>query len=169
MSKYVERFLLTKTKKYYINMTNNFEIYHIYFFIQKFLGVHLIKPQGRKMKKIIGKINWRVIKLLNLDYKEEIPIVLGDSNIIHMKNKHYDDYKKYGADMEKIISNPTYVAKNPKQDSIEYIKEYKINNEFVLVAVRISNNGNMFARTLFIMSNRKKNMYLKKGYVKKYK
>jgi hypothetical protein len=120
------------------------------------------------MNKEIGKLNWKVIKLLNLDFKKEIPIILGDSNIEHMKRKHPDNYKKYGNEINKIIANPTYVAKNPKQGSIEYIKEYKINNDFVLVAVRITNKGTLFARTLFTMTDRKKDIYLKKGYAKKY-
>lgn len=121
------------------------------------------------MNKQIGKVNKKVIQLLKLEYKEELPILLGDSNIEHMKRQHLDDYNKYGNDIGDIINNPTYVAKNPHQGSIEYIKEYKINNEFVLVAVRISNRGTMFAKTLFTMTERKKNIYLKNGYAKKYK
>ncbi|MGN1271277.1 MAG: PBECR2 nuclease fold domain-containing protein [Clostridia bacterium] len=117
----------------------------------------------------VGKLNQKVIKLLNLEYKNEIPIILGNSNIEHMKRQHPSDYERYGHDIEKIINSPTYVAKNPKQDSIEYIKEYKKDNKFVLVAVRVSNRGNLFARTLFTMTDRKKNIYLNKGYAKKYK
>lgn len=120
------------------------------------------------MNKQIGKVNKKVIELLGLDYEEELPIILGDSNIAHMKRQHLEDYEKYGQDIKEIISDPTYVAKNPKQGSIEYIKEYKINNEFVLVAVRISNKGTMFAKTLFTMTERKKNIYLQNGYAKKY-
>lgn len=120
------------------------------------------------MNRQIGKINKRVIKLLNLDYDEELPIILGDINIEHMKREHLEDYNKYGKDIEEILKNPTYVAKNPNQGSIEYIKEYKIDNEFVLVAVRISNKGTMFAKTLFKMTERKINIYLKNGYAKKY-
>lgn len=120
------------------------------------------------MNKEIGKLNWRVIKLLNLKYKNELPIFLGVSNIEHMKRKHFKDYDKYGQDIQEIIENPTYVAKNPKQDSIEYIKQYEIDNEFILVAVRITNKGTLFARTLFKMTDRKKNIYLNKGYAKKY-
>lgn len=116
----------------------------------------------------IGKITKKVIKLLNLEYTEELPIILGDTNIEHMKRQHFDDYKKYGKDIEEIVNNPTYVARNPNQGSIEYIKEYKVDNEFVLVAVRISNKGTMFAKTLFTMTERKKNIYLKNGYAKKY-
>ena len=120
------------------------------------------------MNKQIGKINRKVIEILGLEYYKELPIMLGDTNIEHMKRQHLDDYNKYGKDIEKIIENPTYIARNPNQGSIEYIKEYKINNEFVLVAVRVSNRGTMFAKTLFIMTERKKNIYLKKGYAKKY-
>lgn len=43
------------------------------------------------MNKEIGKLNWRAIKLLNLEYKQEIPIILGTSNIEHMKRKHLED------------------------------------------------------------------------------
>lgn len=120
------------------------------------------------MNKQIGKVDKRVIELLNLYIEEGLPIILGDSNIEHMKRQHLEDYNKYGDDIEEIINNPTYVAKNPNQGSIEYIKEYKIDNDFVLVAVRISNKGTMFAKTLFRMTERKKNIYLKKGYAKKY-
>lgn len=120
------------------------------------------------MNRQIGKISKRVIELLDLEYKEEMPILIGETNIEHMKKQHPEDYEKYGMDIEQIILKPTYVAKNPNQGSIEYIKEYKINNEFVLIAVRISNKGTMFAKTLFTMTERKKNIYLNNGYAKKY-
>ena len=120
------------------------------------------------MNRQIGKISKKVIDILNLEYEEGIPIFIGQTNIEHMKRQHSEDYNKYGKDIEEIIKNPTYVAKNPNQGSIEYIKEYNIDNELVLVAVRISSKGNMFAKTLFVMTERKKNIYLKKGYAKKY-
>ena len=116
----------------------------------------------------IGKINKKVIELLNLQYEEELPIILGDTNIEHMKRQHPDDYKKYGNKISEIINNPTYVAKNPNQGSIEYIKEYKVDNDFILVAVRVSNKGTMFAKTMFKMTERKINIYLENGYAKKY-
>lgn len=120
------------------------------------------------MNKQIGKVNKKVIKLLDLNLKEELPIILGDSNIEHMKREHPEDFQKYGHDISNIVNNPTYVAKNPNQGSIEYIKEYKIDNDFILVAVRITNKGTMFAKTLFRMTERKKDIYLKNGYAKKY-
>ena len=121
------------------------------------------------MNKQIGKVNKKVMKILGLKYEKELPIILGDTNIEHMKRQHKEDYEKYGKEISNIINNPTYVAKNPNQNSIEYIKEYRINNDFVLVAVRISNKGTMFAKTLFTMTERKIDIYLKNGYAKKYK
>ena len=120
------------------------------------------------MNKQIGKVNKEVIKLLNLEYEKELPIILGETNIEHMKRQHPKDYEKYGQNISEIISKPTYIAKNPNQGSIEYIKEYKVDNEFVLVAVRITNKGTMFAKTLFTMTERKIRIYLKNGYAKKY-
>ena len=120
------------------------------------------------MYKRIGTVNRKVIKLLNLKYTEELPIILGETNIEHMKREHPGDFDKYGKDIENIINNPTYVAQNPKDESVEYIKEYKVGNEFVLVAVRITNKGTMFARTLFVMTEHKKKKYLSKGYAIKY-
>ena len=76
--------------------------------------------------------------------------------------------KDIGKYMKDIIRKPTYVAKNPKQGSIEYIKEYSIDKNFVLVAVRTTQTGKMFARTLFVMTERKINTNLKNGYAKKY-
>ena len=119
------------------------------------------------MNKKIGIVNQKVIDILGLDYNEK-PIFIGENNIKHMQDKHFDDFKKYGKDIEEIIANPTYVAKNPNQCSIEYIKEYIVDNELVLVAVRASMKGTMFVKTLFTMSEKKKNIYLSKGYAKKY-
>ncbi len=120
------------------------------------------------MKKQIGIVNKKVIQLLDLKYTKELPIIIGESNLAHMQKEHPKDFEKYGNNIEDIINNPTYVALNPNQNSIEYIKEYKIDDEFVLVAVRVTNNGTMFARTLFVMTERKKEKYLSKGYARKY-
>lgn len=51
--------------------------------------------KGNIMNKRIGKVNNKVIKLLNLNYESEMPIYIGDNNIEHMKNKHLEDYNKY--------------------------------------------------------------------------
>ena len=47
------------------------------------------------MNKEVGRVNTKVIKLLNLKCKQEIPIMIGETNIEHMKRKHPNDYEKY--------------------------------------------------------------------------
>lgn len=120
------------------------------------------------MNKKVGKLSKKVIDILCLEC-EEMPIFLGDTNIEHMKNRHYDDYIKYGNDIKEIIKNPTYIARNPNQGSIEYIKEYKSNadNDVVLLAVRASHKQTLFIKTLFIMSERKKRYIFKERICKK--
>lgn len=73
------------------------------------------------MNKQIGKITTKIIRKLDLGYKEEIPIFIGEANINHMKEEHPEDYEKYGKNIENIIKNPTYLARNEKKKSIELI------------------------------------------------
>ena len=116
----------------------------------------------------IGKVSKKVIELLELEYKEEQPIFIGEANINHMKEEHPQDFEKYGANIKDILANPTYLARNEKKKSIEFIKEYNIDNEFVLVAVRVSNNNVHFARTMYIMADEKVEKYFKHNYFIKF-
>lgn len=116
------------------------------------------------MNKQVGKITNKIIKILDLNYNKEEPIFIGETNITHIKTKHPDSFKKYGTDIEQIINNPTYLAKNDKKQSIEFIKEYKIDNEYVLVAIRVSSKNVHFVRTMYIMSDEKVKKYFKHNY-----
>lgn len=119
------------------------------------------------MKKQIGKIDKRVINLLNLPVSPDTPIYIGDSNIQHMKSSHPKDYAKYSSNIIDILKNPDYVAINPKDGSIEYVKEFKINDEYVKVAVRVSGKGTYYARSMYILNkNRVKNFIKKKTLLK---
>ena len=85
---------------------------------------------------------------------------------MHMLNKHPADYNKYGQDISQILNAPDYVGLNPSDGSIEYVKEYLINGEYVKVAVRISASGRYYARSLYVLNpNRTKN-FIQKGTLK---
>jgi len=103
----------------------------------------------------VGELSYRVIKLLGLSLQEGSPIYIGKENIRHIKKSYLRDFQKYGKDINKIISSPTYVSRNPKKNSIEYIKVYEDKGDYVLVAVRSSSSGILYIRTLFIMSYEK--------------
>ena len=104
------------------------------------------------MNNIIGVISQNVIKTLNLELEKDTPIFIGESNIEHMKNRHPEDYSKYGKDIEKIIKNPTYLARDERKNSIVYIREYIVDNEMILVVVKATGNNKYFVRTMYTMS-----------------
>lgn len=120
------------------------------------------------MNRQIGKVSEKVIKILGLKYQKEEPIFIGEANIRHMKEEHPMDFEKYGADIEEIIKNPTYLARNEKKKSIEFIKEYKVDNEYVLIAVRVSSRNVHFARTMYVMADEKVEKYFKHKYFYKF-
>jgi len=115
----------------------------------------------------VGCINADVIAALNLQCDVGTPIYLGPSNIAHMQNKHAADYKKYGSQISGILSSPDYVGINPSDGSIEYVKEFLLNNEYVKVAVRISGTGNYYARSLYILNSNRARNFIAKGTLKK--
>ena len=64
------------------------------------------------MNKEVGKINKKVINLLELaEVKENTPIYIGKTNIVHIKQKHFQDFEKYFDKIELIISKPDMYAK----------------------------------------------------------
>jgi len=116
--------------------------------------------------KIIGELNKFIIDRFKLDFMEGQPIYIGESNLNHMKAEHPKDFEIYGDKIEEIIRNPDYIAKHPKKknSAIEYIKIYKNeNNDHVLVAVRATGAGTLFARTLFVMDKEKVEKYKNKN------
>lgn len=116
---------------------------------------------------VISKVTSHIEKLLGLNPVPDKNIYLGQSNIIHMQTKHPFDYLKYGTCISDILDHPDYVYQNPKDGSIEFVKEYSINNEFVKVAVRITSNDKYYARSLYILNNNRVNNYINSGKLKK--
>lgn len=113
--------------------------------------------------KVVGTLSDKVIKEFNLTYELEQEIYCGEDNKQHMMDKHPEDFDKYGDKLEEIINNPDYIAKHPKKDSIEFVKEFKVDDDYVLVAVRATGSGVLFARTLFIMDDEKVKKYRNKN------
>ena len=120
------------------------------------------------MTKQVGQINQRVIYLLKLNIESGTPIYLGDSNIKHMLLSHPDDYNKYKDKITDIINSPEYVGINPKDQSIEYVKTFSVENKSVKVAIRVSSSGVHFARTLYARDISKVDKFIQKGYLVKY-
>lgn len=115
----------------------------------------------------VGAISPRVAATLGLSGVDNSPIYLGDSNIAHMQTQHPADYLKYGGEIRNILAAPDYVGINRKDGSIEYVKEFVVDGEFVKVAVRVSSSGRHFVRSLYILRNSRVRNYIAKGTLKK--
>ncbi len=118
-------------------------------------------------KQIIGHFPQQIINLLHLDVAAGTPIYISETNIAHMKSSHPDDFAKYGCDLKNIISTPDYVGKNVKDNSIEFTKEYCIDGEYVKVAVRVTSHNIYYARSLYVLSRKRTENFIKKGTLKK--
>ena len=117
----------------------------------------------------IGVLKNTVGKALGLRQTEDIPVYIGPTNIAHIQNKHPKDYEKYGKYISDIVTSPDYAAINTKDQSIELVKEFVIDREHVKVAVRVSDNGIYFARSLYILNERRVENFIQKGTLKSIK
>lgn len=84
-----------------------------------------------------------------------------------MQTAHPTDFAKYGAELVNILAHPDYVGQNPTDHSIEYVKEYLVDGEYVKVAVRLSQSDRYYARSLYILNNNRVKNYIAKGTLKK--
>jgi len=117
--------------------------------------------------KQIGAISGHVIALLDLHIAPDTPIFLGRTNKIHMREKHPQAFLRYGADIPTILACPDFVGMNPSDGSIEYVKEYIVQQEHVKVAVRVSTKGRYYARSLYVLNPNRVENFVAKGTLKR--
>ena len=84
-----------------------------------------------------------------------------------MKTSHPEDFEKYGSKLSKILSIPDYVGQNPSDGSIEYVKEFFVEGEYVKVAVRLSGSDKYFARSMYVLNRNRVERFIAKGTLKK--
>lgn len=116
---------------------------------------------------IVGSISENIKKLLGLSSVGDDNIYMSATNIAHMESSHPSDYAKYKDQIQNILASPDYVGKNPNDNSIEYVKNFIIDNEYVKVAVRLSSGNKYYARSLYVLNKRRVENFIKKGTLKK--
>ena len=116
---------------------------------------------------IVGNVNKHIEKLLALPSVADNNIYISSGNLKHMQSAHPEDYKQYGSELKNILKHPDYVGQNPRDGSIEYVKEFVINDQYVKVAVRLSGTNRYYARSLYVLNNNRVKNYISKGTLKK--
>lgn len=117
--------------------------------------------------EIVGEVTDRVVSLLGITPAEDRKIYLGRTNIIHMKADHPDAFEKYGHEISSILSSPDYIRLSTN-NSIEYVKEFLLNGEYVKVAVRLSGGSRYYARTLYVLNSGRVENFVRNGELKPY-
>ncbi len=111
----------------------------------------------------VGAIGQHIIDLLGLRIQPQTPVFVGKANIDHMKTKHPHDFAKYGAYIGFIVAKPDYAGLNTTDGSIELVKEFLIEGDYVKVAIRATNNGVYFVRSLYVLNKHRANNFIQKG------
>ncbi len=116
---------------------------------------------------IVGSISENIKKLLGLSSVGDDNIYMSATNIAHMESSYPSDYAKYKDQIQNILASPDYVGQNPNDNSIEYVKNFIIDSEYVKVAVRLSSGNKYYARSLYVLNKRRVENFIKKGTLKK--
>ena len=117
---------------------------------------------------IVGRLDERIAALLGIEMPDDPMIYLGPQNVRHMKSSHPADYERYGDRLGEIVSEPDYVYYDPADNTIEFIKEFFVFGEYVKVAVRASSASVLYARTLYVINDKRVQHYIKSGKLKKF-
>lgn len=120
--------------------------------------------KGSGPRRQVGFLTEKIIMLGQLpDTWHPGPVWIGPSNISHMRRRHPDDFDRYFRLIPAILRHPTHIGLHPDGASIVFIKSSGANGRAVLVAVRASSFGELFVRSLFSLSSRKLELYIKSG------
>lgn len=123
--------------------------------------------KGGTAIKIVGEVTEAVEKLLGITVPGDRRIYIGQTNLDHMRTSHPEDFAKYGTELILILAYPDYVGQNPKDGSIEYVKEFLRDGEYVKVAVRLAQSERFYARSLYVLNSRRVKNFIEKGTLKR--
>lgn len=124
------------------------------------------RKEGTAIKEV-GIVTEHVEKLLGITVPGDRRIYLGQTNLAHMQSSHPADFAKYGTELINILAYPDYVGQNPSDGSIEYVKEFVTDGEYVKVAVRLAQSDRFYARSLYVLNSSRVKNYIAKGTLKK--
>jgi len=116
--------------------------------------------------RIVGVITTSVSKTLGNDGKQYKPgsmIYIGESNVNHIKRRHFSDYIKYGDRLSLIISKPDFVGINEVDDSLEYVKIF---DDHVKLIVRVAGDEKLYVRSLYTVYQSRTEFFIKSGRLK---
>lgn len=133
--------------------------------------------RGTYMKKVIAELSKEQVEFIKqkqpdiFDRIQNNSIIMWDDRLEHIQKHRLDfqdiyEFDDYISQIPEIIKNPDYIGFKDKNNSLQFIKAFTDN---ILVAVRVTNNGELSFRTMFKITDSQLNDYIRKGTAWKYK
>ena len=84
----------------------------------------------------IGRINKQIYSCVSNDIVTD-EVIITDSQIRHIKDRHPDDYERFSKYFEEIIFFPDYIIESKKPDTAVILKEIVDNGERFQTILRL--------------------------------
>ena len=85
----------------------------------------------------IGKIDREIYKCITEDIRTE-EVIITDERIIHIRERHPNDYERFYSYIPEIINNPDYIIEANKENTGILLKEIEENREKFKLVLRIA-------------------------------
>ncbi len=84
----------------------------------------------------VGKIDREIYKCVTKDIVTE-DVIITDNQITHIKERHPNDYERYGEYIPKILNDPDYILEANKPDTAFVLKSISENNKKFQLILRL--------------------------------
>lgn len=88
----------------------------------------------------IGKLDRNIYKCVTDDIVTE-DVIITEKQIEHIRANHPNDYERFGAYFEEIVSNPDYIIEANKPNSALILKSIKVESEQFKTVVRLATSN----------------------------
>lgn len=86
--------------------------------------------------KLVGKINREIYKCITEDITTD-EVIITDERIEHIKERHPDDYERYGKYIPQILNDPDFIIAANKPDTALVLRRMNINNKNFQIVLHI--------------------------------
>ena len=85
----------------------------------------------------IGKINLEIYKCVSEDIQTD-EVIITDTQIAHIKERHPSVYETFGGNLSEIISKPDYILEANKPNTAIILKQFQTENGITKTVLRMA-------------------------------
>lgn len=89
---------------------------------------------------IVGEIDIEIYKCITSDITTD-EVIITDKQIEHIKERHPNDYERFGQCFEEIVKYPDFIIEANKPNTALILKEIEYNNEKFKTVLRLATSS----------------------------